>query len=1074
MSTKDFFMSKDECEKNRNLRIPSNIRYPSFTQKYFTCGDKDQFESNRDQTNGSNAPVVPEQNVWDGIWVNDESLKWKKYKGLTTESVDNTFNYIFNKFKKGLFIKIKNNILSVFLPFSKNSYINEWGDRMLYDQSKYKNMTDFLIHCSRLQGYDRVTERNILQNPYMWYANNCLVRYENPLEENDRGLSCIRDMLLTLCSTRVVPDIELFINKRDFPLIRKDDCEPYDHIFGKLKLLSHKYDRYCPILSSVSTAINTDIPFPTAEDWARCSNQEDGKFFTDFCRSYKENFSKPWKERIPVAVFRGASTGCGTTIQTNPRLKISSMSINQPRVPNGSYPLLDAGITKWNLRPRKTADSQYLQIIDPKIFPLVKPLTPSEQTMFKYIVNVDGHVSAFRLSFELSMGSVILLVDSKYRMWFRKYLVEYVHYVPVKEDLSDLFEKITWCRLNDEKCEEISKNALDFYKRYLSKDGILDFLQHLFIEIKTGTGDYFYNTMNVQDVVTNNEHTILSKLQSITDPSPIPPDTKLIYPFGDRNFYGMEGLQLYIRKKGGLEVPEKSIVHESKSGIIYKGSDMIADSNLKIIIKKSQRVNELINEVFVGLTSTNQLIREIPNFRYVYCVSRSSEGIRDQSLLEDLSGVTFQKYINEGCSFESYRKIILQILLALAVSQERVGFVHNDLYPWNIIMMPIERRKIVYQFREYVYVVETELVPVFIDYGRSHVIYDGEHYGTINSFKTSLFQDCFCILVSSTFEMMSNVLKPQEVDSLIYIINFFTNNTDIFPTKIKTKDELLRFLNIKKKYNEMVFGNKCGVESHNPIDLFHHIYNSGTKEGVDRVLYPEQVEYVVPISNPSFYYEIIIGGDPTQKVLNYIENIEQKYEGILSSCKNPVVYINSCNLFTLTSEWIKKFSESYIPLISRNRVNSACNRIRDRVGMKYLVHIEEYTKKFSLGYINYNSELIMANYTSNSFSIPGEILTMVQRADKIKSEDIITFRNMLVFNMFYGLTYRLPEEVEQDEKLLKLSTLSPLTIKNNNANINTLKSLCKGVYDIDIEELSKMEMKPVGTLNKMKEILSIV
>ena len=142
--------------------------------------------------------------------------------------------------------------------------------------------------------------------------------------------------------------------------------------------------------------------------------------------------------------------------------------------------------------------------------------------------------------------------------------------------------------------------------------------------------------------------------------------------------------------------------------------------------------------------------------------------------------------------------------------------------------------------------------------------------------------------------------------------------------------------------------------------------------------------------------------------------------------------------------------------------------------MKYFVHIEEYTKKFSLGYINYNSELIMANYTSNSFSIPGEILTMVQRADKIKSEDIITFRNMLVFNMFYGLTYRLPEEVEQDEKLLKLSTLSPLTIKNNNANINTLKSLCKGVYDIDIEELSKMEMKPVGTLNKMKEILSIV
>jgi hypothetical protein len=45
--------------------------------------------------------------------------------------------------------------------------------------------------------------------------------------------------------------------------------------------------------------------------------------------------------------------------------------------------------------------------------------------------------------------------------------------VPVKSDLSDLEEKIKWCRENDDKCKEIAKNAKDLYKLYVSRDGIL-------------------------------------------------------------------------------------------------------------------------------------------------------------------------------------------------------------------------------------------------------------------------------------------------------------------------------------------------------------------------------------------------------------------------------------------------------------------------------------------------------------------------------------------------------------------------------------------------------------------------
>ena len=42
-----------------------------------------------------------------------------------------------------------------------------------------------------------------------------------------------------------------------------------------------------------------------------------------------------------------------------------------------------------------------------------------EQSNHKYILNIDGHVKAFRLGNELRMGSVILLVDSPYTLWFQ-------------------------------------------------------------------------------------------------------------------------------------------------------------------------------------------------------------------------------------------------------------------------------------------------------------------------------------------------------------------------------------------------------------------------------------------------------------------------------------------------------------------------------------------------------------------------------------------------------------------------------------------------------------------------------
>ena len=87
-------------------------------------------------------------------------------------------------------------------------------------------------------------------------------------------------------------------------------------------------------------------------------------------------------------------------------------------------------------------------------------------------------------------GSVILKVDSKCvadSIWYFPLLQPYIDHVPVKADLSNLLEQIEWCRNNDEKCHIIAQNAYNLYNKYISRNGILDYLQAICIEISKRT-----------------------------------------------------------------------------------------------------------------------------------------------------------------------------------------------------------------------------------------------------------------------------------------------------------------------------------------------------------------------------------------------------------------------------------------------------------------------------------------------------------------------------------------------------------------------------------------------------------
>jgi hypothetical protein len=141
------------------------------------------------------------------------------------------------------------------------------------------------------------------------------------------------------------------------------------------------------------------------------------------------------------------------------RLKVAGME----------YPWLDAGITKLT-KNLKFDPKHGLGKVD-KV-PLVPKMSFTEQSVRKYILNIDGNVAAYRLLTWMQTGSVIFKVRGPFRLWYEDKLVDKKTVIEVKEDLSDLAEQYDWCLNNDAKCKKIAERAMKLSKTLLTLDRV--------------------------------------------------------------------------------------------------------------------------------------------------------------------------------------------------------------------------------------------------------------------------------------------------------------------------------------------------------------------------------------------------------------------------------------------------------------------------------------------------------------------------------------------------------------------------------------------------------------------------
>jgi len=181
----------------------------------------------------------------------------------------------------------------------------------------------------------------------------------------------------------------------------------------------------------------------------------------------------PWEKKVAQIFWRGATTGDWLTAQMwdqVARCKLVLLSLAHPAE-------LDARVNS-------------VVQCDPEIPALLKAkgmvgrtIAQVDHLNYKYLVDVDGNSCSFeRLFWALLSNSLVFKQMTPNVQWYYGALRPYEHFVPVKEDLSDLMEQYQWAQNNELEAKKIAENATQFVNNNLLLEDVFLYMDCLIRE----------------------------------------------------------------------------------------------------------------------------------------------------------------------------------------------------------------------------------------------------------------------------------------------------------------------------------------------------------------------------------------------------------------------------------------------------------------------------------------------------------------------------------------------------------------------------------------------------------------
>lgn len=244
-----------------------------------------------------------------------------------------------------------------------------------------------------------------------------------------------------------LPDLEMVVNVRDYPQVP-----------GWVQPV-------LPVLSFSKTADYKDIMYPAWTFWeggpAVWPIYPTGLGRWDLMRDeLKKSASQwPWKRKESKGFFRGSRT----SPERDPLVLLSREAPD----------LVDAEYTKnqaWK------SEKDTLGRPPAKEIPLV------DHCQYKYLFNFRGVAASFRLKHLFLCGSLVFHVGEEWLEFFYPQLRPWVHYIPVKQDLSDLRELLQFVKDNDGVAQEIATRGQRFILEHLQMEDVSCYWQRLLTE----------------------------------------------------------------------------------------------------------------------------------------------------------------------------------------------------------------------------------------------------------------------------------------------------------------------------------------------------------------------------------------------------------------------------------------------------------------------------------------------------------------------------------------------------------------------------------------------------------------
>ncbi len=328
------------------------------------------------------------------------AMDWVKYNAasINADASLNTAQHLFFSIRTGILVRISKGQVVTFLPFANRKYENTWAHKVVF-QCGAKSVAEY----AAMKAAATRTRPETMLPLESWWLNAgiaCNVMHKDvwSADHNPELL----DMLTATAAAataagRPLPDAVFFLNKRDYPVLRRDGRSPYCRFVGDgTDAGSSRAGAFLPIFSFYVGHDMADYPMPLVDDWVACSAA------ADWARLREEH---PWETRRPAVVFRGSGTGTA-------RRRLVSMDLD---------PLLfDVGLTRINFRDRVAYDALGDKVYvhwasaEDSTMPLVPSMTLQDQARaYRFILYMDGHSAASRYGTLMYTGCVILRVCSE-------------------------------------------------------------------------------------------------------------------------------------------------------------------------------------------------------------------------------------------------------------------------------------------------------------------------------------------------------------------------------------------------------------------------------------------------------------------------------------------------------------------------------------------------------------------------------------------------------------------------------------------------------------------------------------